>query len=189
MAEYVSDTAKFVACLRADGRVDPSTAAQQEYAALAGVQRQLDLYETRVGHSDELIAEFIKLGGRTSRANLDRKIADAQRVYGSEAIEALNVAIGQFNAGRYAEARATVDELDLDSLSPFERSHAERVLYTIAYAQENFEEAREHAQESIDAGGLSPADTFRARLALADIDVMLRLSDTGSESVAEKAGE
>jgi tetratricopeptide (TPR) repeat protein len=189
MAEYVSDTTKFVACLRADGEQDSVTAAQQEYAALAAVQGQLNLYETRVGHSDDLIAEMTKLGGRTSRANLDRKIADAQRVYGSEAIQALNVAIGHFNAGRYAEARATVGELDLETLNPFERSHAERVLYTIAYAEENFEEAREHAQESIDAGGLSATETFRARVALADIDVMLRLSDTGLERAADQPAE
>jgi hypothetical protein len=37
-------------------------------------------------------------------------------------------------------------------LSSFERSKAEQVLYTIAYEEERFEDAREHVRRSIDAG-------------------------------------
>lgn len=86
-----------------------------------------------------------------------------------------NAAIVHINARRFGDARAAIDELALDDLSSFERSKAEQVLYTIAYEEEKLEEAREHVLKAIDAGGLSASDTFKARLALTNIDVMLSL--------------
>jgi len=185
VARYIEDFAEYVGCLRADNSLDPSTAAEKESAAVRDVRGLINLYETRVGHSDKLIAE---IAGSADPALLN-KVAAAHRARDTEAIATLNVAIGDINAGRHAEARAAIGELDFASLTPFERSKAEQVLYTVAYKEENFEEAREHVQKSIDAGGLSQREAFNARLALVNIDVMLRLSSPGSQRVANQSVE
>jgi hypothetical protein len=188
-ARYVAASAKYVACLRADVSSDPATVAQREAAALRNVANLIEVYEIRVGHSDNLIAEMSQIAGRTSRATLDRRIAAAQRALESDAIATLNAAIADINAGRYAKARAAIGELDLQRLTPFERSKAEQVLYTLAYSEEKFLEAREHVQRSIAAGGLSRQESFNARLALVHVDVMLRLGDTVSEGVTNRRVE
>jgi hypothetical protein len=189
VARYVEASAKYVGCMRADASADPFTVAQRETAALRDVANLIELYETRVGHSDNLIAEMSEIGGPTSRATLDRRIAAAQRALESDAIATLNLAIADINAGRYGQARAAIGELDFERLTPFERSKAERVLYTVAYGEEKFVEAREHIQRSIAAGGLSRQELFNARLALVNVDVMLRLRDTAPQVVADQPVE
>jgi hypothetical protein len=108
--------------LRADV-VDPTTVAQKEAEALHAVSTLFDLYETRVGHSDELIAELTEIGGAVNRSDL-RRAAAIQRAVESDAIQTLNAAIAHINARRFGEARAAVGALDLDGLSNFERSKA-----------------------------------------------------------------
>ncbi len=189
VARYVADTAKYVSCLHVDGSADPSAVGPREAAALRDVARLMELYERHVGHSDNLIVEMSEIAGPASRSTLNRRIAAAQRVLESDAIATLNVAIADINAGRYARARAAVGELDFESLNPFERSKAEQVLYTVAYGEEKFVEAREHVQRAIAAGGLSRQESFNARLALVNIDVMLRLRNGSSERVADQPVE
>jgi hypothetical protein len=188
-ARYVAASVEYVACLRAEDGADPSTVAQREAAALRDVANLIEVYEIRVGHSDNLIAELSQIAGPTSRATLDRRIAAAQRALESDAIATLNAAIADINAGRYAKARAALGELDLERLTPFERSKAEQVLYTLAYSEEKFVEAREHVQRSIAAGGLSRQESFNARLALVNVDVMLRLRETVSEGATNRPDE
>jgi hypothetical protein len=187
VARFISDSAKYVGCLHAEG-VDPAI-AQKENEALRDVASLIELYETRIGHSDLLIAEVAKIGGPTSQAVLDRRIAAAQAALESDAIQTLNAAIAHINARRYDEARAAVGELDLDRLTPFERSKAEQVLYTIANGEEDFEKAREHVRRSIAAGGLSAYDTFRAKLALTNLDVMLRLRNTSFAGATDPSAQ
>jgi hypothetical protein len=187
IARFVSDSAKYVSCLRADV-ADPITVAHKEAEALHAVRALFDLYEARVGHSDELIAKVTKIGGAVNRSDLRRATA-IQHAVESDAIQTLNAAIAHINARRFGEARAAVGELDLNDLSSFERSKAEQVLYTIAYAEEKFEEAQEHVRRSIDAGGLSANDRFKARLALTNIDVMLRLRGNQSQATLGRVVE
>lgn len=197
VARYVGASAKYISCLGADDSADPSTVAQRQAVAFREVAELIELYETRVGYSNNLIAEISQIAGRMSPSALDRRIATAQRLLASnaiaprnrEAIATLNVAIADINAGRYAEARAAIGELDFNSLSPFEHSQAERVLYTVSYSEEKFAEAREHVEKSINAGGLSAEESFKARLALVNLDVMLRLSGGDSERVADQPAE
>lgn len=185
VARYMEDSGRYIACLRAEA-VNPATVAQKENEALHAVIGLIDLYETRIGHSDRLIVEIAGLKGPVDRENLDRRIAAAQERAENDAIQTLNAAIAHINARRFGEARATVGELDLESLNAFERSKAEQVLYTIAYGEENFEEARGHVEKALDAGGLSPGDQFKARLALTDIDVMLRIrGDTFADTLSQ----
>jgi len=173
IARFVSASAEYVSCLRG-AVVDPTAVGQKQAEALHAVTTLFDLYETRVGHSDELIAKLTEIGGAVNSSHLSRAAA-IQRAVESDAIQTLNAAIAHINARRFGEARAVVRGLDLEALSSFERSKAEQILYTIAYEEERFEDAQEHVRRSIDAGGLSADDKSKARLALANLDVMLVL--------------
>jgi hypothetical protein len=187
IVRFVSDSAEYVSCLRG-AVVDPTAVGQKQAEALHAVTTLFDLYETRVGHSDELIAKLTEIGGAVNSSHLSRAAA-IQRAVESDAIQTLNAAIAYINARRFGEARAVVRGLDLEALSSFERSKAEQVLYTIAYEEERFEDAQEHVRRSIDAGGLSADDEYKARLALANLDVMLLLRGNQAQRTAGQVVE
>jgi hypothetical protein len=77
--------------------------------------------------------------------------------------EVFNDAIAGLNAGRFAAARKTMGELQLDRLSAYERGKAELVLFNIAYAEKDFEEARQHLFNALESGGLDAQETAGAR--------------------------
>jgi len=183
---HISDTAEYMVCLRADASLDAATAAQREYAALHAVIGLIDVYETRIGRSEVFLAEIKKMVSPAERSAIDRKIAAAELALENEAIPTLNAAIAHINAQRYGEARAAIGELDIKRLTPFERSKAEQILYTIAYYEEDFVAAREHVEKSIAAGGLNADERLRARLALTNVDVMLRFKGDAFERVTEE---
>jgi tetratricopeptide (TPR) repeat protein len=83
--------------------------------------------------------------------------------------KALNTAIEALNMEKYAEAQAAIGTLNLEKLSPYERSKVEQILFNISYAQEKYEEARGHLQKSIDAGGLNEQEISQARYQFAQL--------------------
>jgi len=74
-----------------------------------------------------------------------------------------NEAIGAMNGGRFAAARKKMGELQLDRLSPYERGKAELVLFNIAFAEQEFDEARQHLFNALESGGLGAQETAGAR--------------------------
>jgi tetratricopeptide (TPR) repeat protein len=81
----------------------------------------------------------------------------------------LNEAIELMNAEDYAGAQAKVNTLRLDRLSPYERGTVERILFSIAYSQDRYEEARGHLQNAIDSGGLNAQQIDEARYQAAQL--------------------
>jgi tetratricopeptide (TPR) repeat protein len=77
--------------------------------------------------------------------------------------KALNTAIEALNMEKYAEAQAAIATLNLEKLSPYERSKVEQISFNIAYSQEKYAEARGHLQKAIDAGGLNEQEISDAR--------------------------
>jgi tetratricopeptide (TPR) repeat protein len=77
--------------------------------------------------------------------------------------KALNTAIELMNMEKYGEAEATIATLKLDKLSPYERSKVEQILFNISYNQEKYDQARQHLQKAIDAGGLNEQEIQTAR--------------------------
>jgi tetratricopeptide (TPR) repeat protein len=75
----------------------------------------------------------------------------------------LNEAIGLLNMENYQGAAAKINTLTLDKLSPYERGTVERILFSISYAQEKYEEARGHLKKAIDSGGLNAVQIDEAR--------------------------
>jgi tetratricopeptide (TPR) repeat protein len=83
--------------------------------------------------------------------------------------KALNTAIEALNMEKYAEAQTAIGTLNLEKLSPYERSKVEQISFNIAYAQEKYDEARQHLQRSIDAGGLNEQEVSQARYQFAQL--------------------
>lgn len=83
--------------------------------------------------------------------------------------KALNAAIEALNMEKYAEAQAAIGALNLERLSPYERSKVEQILFNISYAEEKYDEARQHLQRSIDAGGLNEQEISQARYQFAQL--------------------
>jgi tetratricopeptide (TPR) repeat protein len=77
--------------------------------------------------------------------------------------KALNTAIEALNMDKYDDAQVALATLNLEKLSPYERSKVEQILFSIAYAQEKFSEAREHLHRAISAGGLNEQEISAAR--------------------------
>jgi tetratricopeptide (TPR) repeat protein len=75
----------------------------------------------------------------------------------------LNQAIELLNAEDYAGAQAKINTLRMDRLSPYERGTVERILFSIAYAQDNYQQARQHLQNAINSGGLNQQQIDEAR--------------------------
>ena len=75
----------------------------------------------------------------------------------------LNAAIELLNMEDYAGAGAKLQTLRMDRLSPYEKGTVERILFSIAYAQEQYEKARGHLQNAINSGGLNPVQVDEAR--------------------------
>ena len=77
--------------------------------------------------------------------------------------QTLNEAINLLNAGQSTEAKLKIGTLDLGTLTPYERSHAELVLYNLAFQEGRLDDARSHLQKALDAGGLTPEQAARVR--------------------------
>src|SRR5688572_17640988 len=75
----------------------------------------------------------------------------------------LNEAIELLNMENYQGAGQKLSTLKLDNLSPYERGTVERILFSISYAQEKYDEARGHLQKAIDSGGLNQVQIDEAR--------------------------
>jgi tetratricopeptide (TPR) repeat protein len=81
----------------------------------------------------------------------------------------LNEAIELLNMENYQGAAAKINTLNLDKLSPYERGTVERILFSISYAQEKFQEARGHLQKAIDSGGLNAQQIDEAKYQAAQL--------------------
>lgn len=90
------------------------------------------------------------------------RLAEAQESSPASAA-ALNDAIKLLNAGQYAEAKLAIGTLELNTLSPFERSHAEMVLFNLALQEGRYDDARDHLEKAVAAGGLTPEGAARVR--------------------------
>ena len=55
VARYVGASAKYISCLGADDSADPLLIGQRQAVAFREVAELIELYETRVGYSDNLI--------------------------------------------------------------------------------------------------------------------------------------
>jgi tetratricopeptide (TPR) repeat protein len=106
-----------------------------------------------------------RAGGEDEEAEgPDTSISEATARILSEAIEFLNM-------DQYAEARASLADLRLDRLSPFERSRYEQLMFNLDMVNEDYPSARGHLQAAIDSGGLNPQEISTMRYQMAQLFV------------------
>lgn len=100
--------------------------------------------------------------GESSPLTMDRRVG-----------KVLNRAIRKINAVEYTDARATVGELELDRLTPYELAMAEGVLFRIANAEQKYDEARQHVVNAIESCGLTDQGIANAQGVIMTIDARL----------------
>jgi tetratricopeptide (TPR) repeat protein len=83
--------------------------------------------------------------------------------------EKLNEAIEFLNQDDYASARAVLADINLERLSPYERSRVEQIWSGIEYSEGDYGAAREHLQQAINAGGFSEREVSQAKYQIAQI--------------------
>lgn len=97
------------------------------------------------------------------RAGEDEEAAAPSTDIDAQTGNVLNAAIELLNAEDYTGAQEKINTLRLDRLSPYERGTVERILFSIAYSQERFDQARQHLQNAINSGGLNQQQIDEAR--------------------------
>jgi Tfp pilus assembly protein PilF len=81
----------------------------------------------------------------------------------------LNEAIEFINASKYAEAKATLEKLNMDHLSPYERSRVEEMYASIANSQSDYDGTRKHLEAAIATGGMNDEEISNARFQIAEL--------------------
>jgi tetratricopeptide (TPR) repeat protein len=84
----------------------------------------------------------------------------------------LNEAIELLNMEKYTEAQAKIGTLNLEKLSPYERSKVEQILFSISYTQEKYDDARKHLQAAIQAGGFNEQEVQNAKFQFAQLYIL-----------------
>jgi Tfp pilus assembly protein PilF len=79
----------------------------------------------------------------------------------------LGEAIEFFNMDNYAAARASLGELNFERLSPYERGRVEQLYAGMAFAEDDYAEAREHLELAIASGGLNAQELSSNRFQIA----------------------
>jgi hypothetical protein len=92
---------------------------------------------------------------------------------GLAAGKALNETYMALNAQKYAEARAAIGKLRLNSLSSYERSKVEEILSAISYGEGKLAEAHQHLENALAAGGLTAQETADVLARIQFIDARL----------------
>ena len=110
---------------------------------------------------------------------------DAGRAISAATGDVLNGAIEALNAERYDEATNAIATLDRESLSPYERSRVEQILFNVAYKQDRFADGRAHLQSAIDAGGLSAQEVSQARYQSAQLFMQEKRWSEGEAALEE----
>ena len=104
-----------------------------------------------------------------SRNNQEEAAPPTQNQIDAATGKALNEAIELLNMENYQAAAAKINTLNLEKLSPYERGTVERILFSISYAQDKYEEARGHLQKAIDSGGLNAVQIDEAKYQAAQL--------------------
>ena len=79
----------------------------------------------------------------------------------------LKAAVTDLQAQQYPQAESELGELNLDHLSPYERSRAEQLFAVAEQMQDHYDGARAHLKAAIDSGGLNDQEASTARFQIA----------------------
>ena len=81
----------------------------------------------------------------------------------------LNEAIEALNAQKYADAKAILSKMNMEKLSPYEKSRVYQIQASIAGAQNDYDGVRKNMQSAITSGGLNDEEMQEARYQIAQM--------------------
>ncbi|MGH7822377.1 MAG: tetratricopeptide repeat protein [Candidatus Binatia bacterium] len=81
----------------------------------------------------------------------------------------LNEAVEALHKQRYPEARAALTKLDVDRLSPYERSRVEQLFAAIDQAEGRYASARDHLGKALASEGLNEQEASSVRFQIAQL--------------------
>jgi Putative Zn-dependent protease, contains TPR repeats len=81
----------------------------------------------------------------------------------------LTEAIEKLNNDDFAGARAALDGLNKDRLSPYEKSRVEQIYFSLAVQAEDYAAARQHMEAAIASGGFNEVEVQQGRYQLAQL--------------------
>jgi tetratricopeptide (TPR) repeat protein len=97
----------------------------------------------------------------------------------------LNEAIEALNAQKYADARAILDKMNMEKLSPYEQSRVWQIKASIAGAQSDYEGVRKAMQAALLTGGLSDVEAQEARYQIAQMYIAQEHWQEGINALTE----
>ena len=81
----------------------------------------------------------------------------------------LNDAIELVNQEKYAEAKATLGKLNMEKLSPYEKSRVYQMYASIASAEQQYDESRKNLELAIQSGGMGDDEIQTAQYSIAQL--------------------
>ncbi len=106
------------------------------------------------------------------RAGNDEKKEQSSGSIGQYTARILQEAIQALNMNDYKGAKAKLDSLKLDRLSPYELSRVEEIYAQISNGQGDTEGTRQHLQKALDAGGLNMKESQQIRYNIASLYIV-----------------
>jgi tetratricopeptide (TPR) repeat protein len=124
--------------------------------------------------------------GQEKKAEGDKEKGTKQgAVLNPATAKRLNEAVEQIHAQHYGDAKEALGKLDLDKLSPYERSRAEQLFAVVEQAQGNYSGARDHINAAIASGGLNDQEASTARFQLAQLFMSENKWKEGAEALKQ----
>lgn len=84
----------------------------------------------------------------------------------------LNEAIEFLNAEKFADAKAVLQKLNPERLSPYELSRVEQMFASISNAENDYEGARKHLEAAVRSGGLNDEEISQANFQIAQLYIV-----------------
>lgn len=81
----------------------------------------------------------------------------------------LNKAIEELEAGKTGAARSTLESINLDRASPYEKSRVEQLFAAIDQMEEKYSSARQHLEKALSSGGLNDQEMSATRFQIAKL--------------------
>lgn len=128
-----------------------------------------------------LVQDALAQGGRAGR---DEEAAPTNTI-DERTGETLQAAIEFLNTDKFAEARAKLGELNLERLSPYERSRVEQMFFSLDINEENYAGARQHMEAAINSGGMNDQEISTGRYQLAQLWMQEEKWAEGAAAVEE----
>lgn len=115
-----------------------------------------------------LVQGALAQGGSRANRNDDEAAPPTNQI-DQRTGEILTKAIEFLNNDQNAQARTTLGELNMERLSPYERSRVEQMFFSLDVQDENYDGARQHMEAAINSGGLNEQEVSQGRYQLAQL--------------------